>query len=108
MGRNDLAWAFRALGRDPSELLDLLEPERSLWFAAAQAVATGDLVRAADLYAEIGSVPDEAFARMHAARDLIVAGRTAEGADQLARARAFFERVGATGFLSACDDLLAA
>ena len=50
------------------------------WLEAATALATGDPQRAADLYGEIGSLPDEAFARLRAARHLLNAGRQAEDA----------------------------
>ena len=46
-------------------LLSLSSP----WVEAANALAAGDQVRAADLYAEIGSLPDEADARLKSGRE---------------------------------------
>jgi tetratricopeptide (TPR) repeat protein len=56
------------------------------WFQVARAYAVGDLARAADLLHEIGSLPDEAEARVLA------------GGDQLEAGLAFFRSVGATRF----------
>jgi hypothetical protein len=57
-------------------------------------VIDGDLVRAADIYAEIGSQPDEAVARLEAAK------RSPAGRDgELERAIAFFRSVGAHAYL---------
>jgi tetratricopeptide (TPR) repeat protein len=74
-------------------LLDAASPP-SRWYDAARAVIDGDLVRAADIYAEIGSQPDEAVARLEAAK-LSPAGRD----DELERAIAFFRSVGAHAYL---------
>jgi hypothetical protein len=57
------------------------------WREAASLVISGDLGGAAKLYAEIGSVPDEAYARLRAADELVRAGDRAE-AGQLRLARA--------------------
>jgi class 3 adenylate cyclase/tetratricopeptide (TPR) repeat protein len=59
------------------------------WIQVAAAYVTGDLVRAADLLHEIGSLPDEAEARVLA------------GGDQREAGLAFFRTVGATRFDSA-------
>jgi hypothetical protein len=56
------------------------------WFQVLRAYGSGDLVRAADLLHEIGSLPDEAEARVLA------------GGDQLEAGLAFFRSVGATRF----------
>ena len=67
--------------------LELPFPElnvSSRWIEAARAFAT-DPAAAAEIYAEIGSRPDEAFARLQA-------GTEAE----VARARAFYREVGAS------------
>jgi hypothetical protein len=42
-------------------------PTRSRWLDALEAAAAGDFDRAAEIYAQIGSVPDEASARARAA-----------------------------------------
>jgi class 3 adenylate cyclase/tetratricopeptide (TPR) repeat protein len=85
----DLVVAARALGRvDEFAALAERETRRTHWLAAARAVAAGDFVTAADVYAEIGSLPDAAFSRL-------LAG-------QRAAALAFYEPLGA-----AVDVLLA-
>lgn len=90
----DLAIVLAAFGRG-SELADLAATSRmpNHWLEAATAFATGEPQRAADLYARIGSLPDEAFARLQAARHLLGAGRQAEGRAQLQRALAFYREV---------------
>jgi MFS family permease len=69
---------LHALGRGV-ELRRLAAATRSAgrWLPAAAAVAGGDFQAAADRYAEIGSLPDEAFARLRAAEQLQAAGRPA-------------------------------
>ncbi|HJU02453.1 MAG TPA: hypothetical protein VJ966_14765, partial [Actinomycetes bacterium] len=64
--------------------------------------------QAADRYVEIGSLPDEAFARLRAAERLLNAGRPADAKAQLQRALAFYRRVGAAGYLREVDALFAA
>jgi tetratricopeptide (TPR) repeat protein len=59
------------------------------WQDAALAVAEGDLSRAADVYAGMGSPTLEADARLCAAEELIGAGCRAEGEDELKKALAF-------------------
>ncbi|HEV3463896.1 MAG TPA: hypothetical protein VG846_07930, partial [Actinomycetota bacterium] len=71
----DLPVALVALGR-PVEALDEALPSR--WLDAARAFGAGDPARSARLYAEIGSRPDEATARLAAARRLLPT-RPAEG-----------------------------
>jgi class 3 adenylate cyclase/tetratricopeptide (TPR) repeat protein len=101
--RVSLAHALLALGRG-DELRDVLGPE-SRWFDAARAMVDQDFSLAADLFDEIGSVPDEARARMAAGERLLATGQTAEAAEQLDRAAAFFRRVGATAYLAQCEAL---
>jgi hypothetical protein len=108
VGRSDLAWALTALQRDPAPLLEVLRPEQSTWFVAAEHILRDDFANAADVFAEIGSLPDEARARVQAARQRFAAGDGTGGARQLARARAFYESVGATAFLAECDEVRAA
>ncbi len=61
----DLVVAALVLGRadDVGELAAREQPE-TRWLEAARAVADGDFRAAAALYAEIGSLPDEAYARL--------------------------------------------
>jgi tetratricopeptide (TPR) repeat protein len=69
--------------------LDRLGIPPSPWLAAARALAGGDPLAAADRYAAIGSLPDEADARLAAAGRLAAEGRTAEAEAQRAAAEAF-------------------
>ena len=102
---SDAAWAMSALGARTS-CSELIEPKRgpSRWAAAGAAILRGDLLAAADVFAEIGSLPDEARARLRAAERLDGEQR----AEQLRLARAFYDSVGATGFLRECEALEAA
>jgi DNA-binding SARP family transcriptional activator len=98
----DLAVDLVELGR-PVEALDDVLP--SPWLDAARAYAAGDPGRAARLYAEIGSRPDEAAARLAAARRLLPT-RPAEGRVELERAIIFFREAGATASLDQAKELL--
>jgi class 3 adenylate cyclase len=93
----DLGVVLDELG-EPAARLDALPP--SPWLEAARAIVAGDPRRAAGVYARIGSRPDEAAARLVAARSLAAAGRAGEALAELAGARAFFASVGATGLLA--------
>jgi hypothetical protein len=50
------------------------------------------------VFAAIGSLPDEALARLRAAADLTAAGRAAEAEEERLRARAFYRAVGADAY----------
>ena len=78
------------------------------WLEAAAAFAGSDFEQAADRYAEIGSLPDEAFARFRAAEQLLATGRRAEGNTQLQRAVVFYRKVRASAHLREAEALLAA
>ena len=105
----DGAWAMTDLGRS-AELAALLEPAPGTtpWHAAARRIAVGDLVGAAEVYSEIGSVPDEAFARLRAAGELVRAGRRADADAQLRQALPVFAKLGATAWAAEGEALLAA
>ena len=96
----ELAVALEVLGRGAAlvELAAGIEHPNP-WARAATAVAAGELELAADRYAEIGSRPDEAFARLRAAERLLAAGRRSEANLQLERSMAFYREVRAEGFL---------
>jgi tetratricopeptide (TPR) repeat protein len=98
----DLAVGLIELGR-PVEALDDVLPSR--WLDATRAFAIGDPGLAAKMYAEIGSRPDEAAARLTAARRLLPT-RPAEGRIELERAIAFFREAGATASLEQAKELL--
>lgn len=87
--------------------LEALDIPRSRWRDALEAFLRGDAVRAADLYATIGSKPDEAHARLEAARALLAAAgpSTPEGEDQLNSALAFYRQVAANAYLVEAEAL---
>ena len=103
------AWAFTDLGRQPDFLaaLDRAKGQR-LWHEAARLIATGDFAGAADVYERIGTVPDEAYARLRAAEALVSAGNRAEADRQLRLALAVFARLGATAWTAQAEALLSA
>jgi class 3 adenylate cyclase/tetratricopeptide (TPR) repeat protein len=105
----DLPWILRALGRT-EELLAALErvKVRTPWIDAVAGIACADFVGAADIYADMGARPHEAFARLRAAEQLVRDGRRVEADVQLTRALAFWRSVGATGYIREGEALLAA
>jgi class 3 adenylate cyclase/tetratricopeptide (TPR) repeat protein len=98
-GLPGLAWLARALGRDAQLTALLAEGPDVPWTNAARAVASGDSMGAAGILAEIGSRPDEAYARLRAAHELVAAGREEEAEALVDAALAFYETVGAITFL---------
>jgi class 3 adenylate cyclase/tetratricopeptide (TPR) repeat protein len=92
----DLGLVLAALGI-PAAVLDRLGMPPSPWLAAARALADGDPLAAAGTYAAIGSLPDEADARLAAARLLAGQGRQAEAEAQRRRALAFLASTGIPG-----------
>jgi predicted ATPase/class 3 adenylate cyclase len=104
----DGVWAFKELGRG-GEFARALERARAQtrWHEAARLVVAGDLAGAADRYAEIGSVPDEAYARLRAAGDLVGSGRRGEADRQLRLALPVFAKLGATAWAVEAEALLA-
>ena len=103
-----LAIVLQALGRG-RELVELLgDAVPTPWLHAAVALAGGDFGRAAELYAMIGSSPDEADARLRAAEQLFAGGHRVEANQQLERALAFYRQVRAAGYLREAEALLAA
>jgi hypothetical protein len=86
----DLGLVLAELGI-PAATLDGLGIPPSPWLAAARALAAGDPLRAAAVYAAIGSRPDEADARLAAARRLEAAGDLAQATEQRTAARAFLD-----------------
>ena len=105
----DLAIALDALGR-ADELVEGAAAAKSAtpWLEAAQAFASGKFVGAADVYERIGALPDEAYARLRAARALVDQGRRGEADLQLERSLAFSRRAGATAYVREGEALLAA
>jgi class 3 adenylate cyclase len=103
-----LASAATRLGRG-GELAPALSPDVwPSWREVADAYAREDFASAAEALQAIGSVPDEAEARLFAARSFVAAGRRQEADEQLALALDFYRRVGATRWAAECEALLAA
>jgi class 3 adenylate cyclase/tetratricopeptide (TPR) repeat protein len=105
----DLAEVMLELGRG-DEFLDVTARVETSgrWLEVARAYVDGDLGRAADLFAGIGALPDEARARVRLAELLAAEGRRREADEQLGRALAFFRRVGATAYVREAEALLRA
>ena len=105
----DLAFVLSALGRG-DELAETAAAAKmpTRWLEAAKAYAGGEFERAADLYCEIGTLPDEAFARLRAAEALVALGRRSEADLQLRRALAFYRRIAATAYVREGEALLLA
>jgi class 3 adenylate cyclase/tetratricopeptide (TPR) repeat protein len=103
----ELAVALVKLDRG-AELADATSSTPSTrWLEAALAYSGGELVRAADICAEIGALPEEAYARLAAADAALNGGRAGEAAEELARALAFYRRVGASAFHRDAEALIA-
>jgi class 3 adenylate cyclase/tetratricopeptide (TPR) repeat protein len=101
----DLPLCLVELGR-PAEALEDVRGSR--WLEAAQTFITGDIRQAADIYALIGSRPDEAYARLQAAHQLMTTDQTVEASTELALALAFYRQVRASAHLAEAEELLAA
>ena len=78
------------------------------WLVAARAVASGDFVKAAEVYAEIGARAPEAQARLLRAEVLVRDGRRAEADAEVNLALMYFRSVRATAFARRGESLLAA
>ena len=94
----DLAVVMQALGRG-QELIRSSSAllVRTRWVEAATLYAAGELVAAADVLAEIGAAPAEAYARLHSGDEVNVR-----------RALDFYRSVGATRYVREGESLLAA
>jgi len=94
----DLAFVMSQLGRG-QELIDLANSlsVRTRWVEAAVLYAAGELAAAADVLAEMGAGPGEAYARLKAGDEVNVR-----------RALDFWRSVGATRYVAQGEELLAA
>ncbi|MDX6550903.1 MAG: hypothetical protein QOJ31_1587, partial [Gaiellales bacterium] len=79
----------------------------SRWMKAARMIVEGRFVEAAGELAAIGGRPQEALARLLAARSLIGDGRRDEGEAQLGLAIGFWNDVGATRLAALAETLVA-
>jgi class 3 adenylate cyclase/tetratricopeptide (TPR) repeat protein len=78
------------------------------WLRLVEAITRRDFLEAAEIAAGIGNRPDEAYARLKAAEQLVEQGRRAEADVQLGAALAFYRSVGATRYVREGERLLAA
>jgi len=103
----DAAWVMHdlGLGEEYGPLLD--HSADRPWAEAGSAICSGDFRRAADVLAEIGYRPGEAYARLRAAKELVEQGKRAEADAQLTPALAFWREVGATRYVREGEALLA-
>jgi tetratricopeptide (TPR) repeat protein len=98
----DLAFAAGELGRSEAVLEALAQVgATSRWAKAARALLEGDFARAAQLYGEIGSIPDEAFTRLCSARASV------DGREDLIQALAVFRSLGAEAYVREGEALAA-
>ena len=104
----DAPWIFIDLGRT-DELEQALAEAKGFtpWHEAARRAIRGDLVGGADVYARIGSVPDEAHARLRAAGAFVQKGRRAEADGQLMLALPVLAQLGAAAWTAKGEALLA-
>ena len=88
------------------EILDRAPP--GPWVEVVRAGASGDFVRACELYVTFGASTLLAEANLLAGEALIGSGRRAEGVSYLEDALAFYRSVGATYFVTRAEVLLPA
>jgi class 3 adenylate cyclase len=103
-----LASAALSLGLLPDLVAALEQHVENPWIEVVRRYGAGELVAAADLLGRIGSKPEEAEARLHAAAQLRGDGRDAEAGEQLQQALSFWRSVDATFYLAEGEELLTA
>ena len=105
----DGAWVFAALDRT-EEFTDALDRAwaQTPWHDAARRIAAGDPAGAAEVYASMGSVPDEAYSRLRAAAGFVQAGRRTDADAQLQRLLPILTDLGATAWIAQAEPLLTA
>jgi tetratricopeptide (TPR) repeat protein len=104
-----LAWSAEGVGRRREVEASLAQiPSISGWRRAGELILEGRFDSAADVFAEMGALEQEARARLRAAQQLAEQGRHKEGEAQLEKALAFYRSVGATRYIRQADALLAA
>jgi DNA-binding SARP family transcriptional activator/class 3 adenylate cyclase/tetratricopeptide (TPR) repeat protein len=101
----DLADTLVELGR--RDELPVTGRVTSRWLEAARTLVSGAYVDAADRYAEIGALPEEARARLRASTTLAAKGERSEADRHLRRALAFHRSVAADVYVRAGESLLA-
>jgi tetratricopeptide (TPR) repeat protein len=105
-GLSDLAISLSALKRPHAlEAAASALRVRTPWLEAAIALSLGHLHEAATIYASIGSLPDEAYARHRSGEQLRRQGRPVEGRAELERAVELWDAMG-SGELHSAQALL--
>jgi DNA-binding SARP family transcriptional activator/tetratricopeptide (TPR) repeat protein len=106
-GLIDLEIVSSKLGR-VAEMRPILERVPSApWYEAIRASARGDHRGAAGIYADIGALSEEAFARLRAGEALAAEGRLPDAEAQLAKALAFYRPVRASAYIGRAEAALA-
>jgi tetratricopeptide (TPR) repeat protein len=104
----ELAWILTRLGRQDEVLKAAARAaRRSKWLDAAIAFARGEVELAADICADIGVLPNEAYTRLKAAEELMKQGRRADADAQLELALEFYRSVGASFYIREAEALMA-
>jgi tetratricopeptide (TPR) repeat protein len=105
----DLAQVLASLGRSNDLLVATRRARtRTLHVDAADAIARGDFLAAADIFNRMGSLPNEAWARQRAAaRPLDSKGGSPDAHEQLNAALMFWRLVGATRYIRESEALFA-
>jgi len=101
----EMAWTLRQLGRE-DDLLEIIDARRwrSRWFDAAAQVLRGGLAGAAAACAVIGSLPEEAEARLRTAEEM--RPDDPDRAEHARRALDLYKRVNATALVRRAEALL--
>jgi hypothetical protein len=104
----NFAWVAGQLGF-ADEMRSLLQRHRrsTKWIAATRAMVDERFEDAAEVFAEMGTRPFEADARLKAAEQLLARGQLVEADRHLEQALAFYRSVGATRYLREGEALLA-
>lgn len=105
----ELAWTLTRLGRGDEYLELAAKTERgSKWLKAGVAFARDEVELAADICAEIGVVPNEAYTRLRAAEKLMEQGRRVDAERQARTALQFYRSVGAALYIREGEAMLTA
>jgi class 3 adenylate cyclase/tetratricopeptide (TPR) repeat protein len=104
----DTAVVLHGVGRRGDLLASIARAPSTKWTRAASLWAHDDFSAAAETLFEIGALPDEAYARVRAAEELVRVGRQPEAEEQLERALAFYRSVGARRYVREAEALVAA
>jgi tetratricopeptide (TPR) repeat protein len=104
----DLAQVLASLGRSNDLLVATRRARtRTLHVDAADAIARGDFLAAADIFNRMGSLPNEAWARQHAAARPIDSKEGSDAHEQLNAALMFWRLVAATRYIRESEGLFA-